>query len=49
MDYMVWLEEGLREQVVMNPSSLPFEKFADTAGDDVVELHSYYPSQRRKG
>jgi hypothetical protein len=48
MDYMAWLEEGLREQVVMNTLSLLFEKFADTVGYDIVEFHNHCPGRRRK-
>jgi hypothetical protein len=48
MDYMAWLEEGLREQVGMNPTSLISAKYTDTFGDDVVELHSHCQSRRRK-
>jgi len=33
IDYMAWVEEGLREQVGMNPASLPFAKFTDTFGE----------------
>lgn len=45
MDYMAWLEEGLREQVFVNPASFLFENLTDTARRDIVELHSHCSSR----
>jgi hypothetical protein len=46
MDYMAWLEEGLREQVGMSPTFFLIEKLADGVGDGTVELHSQCQSRR---